>query len=248
MTKIDSVVEDNRKVSKDTHVLEIRMELESTPSPGQYVLVYPSQDFLLPRPFSIYQYDKDRKSLSLLIRKVGRASRYLSDLRAGDSICLTTPMGNSFMMPEGKRVLLVAGGVGIAPLAFYKQRFPDATLVYGERSRSYIVIECISKCYIYTTDDGTAGYRGSCVDAAAELLKSETFDVILACGPSPMLEGLYKRTRKAVKRAFFSVEEVMGCGMGVCLSCMVDTKEGQKYICKEGPVFDADILYGDDLC
>lgn len=222
----------------------------------------------LPRPFSIYDWHADdagrRTAFKVLYKVVGKGTDALSRLKAGDSVAVTGPLGNSFSAPEnGKKALIAAGGIGIAPfLAFARQcierGFPvaDMCLLYGARCQSLLVEDRkfaeMGITVDLIADDGSCGVKGTVVDLVRKHTKDarpEDF-VIYSSGPTPMLNALAAFCCKAGIKAELSLEARMICGFGACNSCAVPVKsekaaDGWEYklVCRDGPVFPAESLH-----
>jgi dihydroorotate dehydrogenase electron transfer subunit len=229
------------------------------PEPGTFIHLLPPGPgrFFLRRPFSIL--DCDESTLSLIIVEKGAGTRLLRSLPAGSAIDFIGPLGNSFPRLPGKRILAVGGGVGLAPLYFYRAVLDapargEYRLLYGARTREDLFIERFDWRFSdvgFATDDGTHGFAGTVVELAAREIEHSSVDAIFSCGPMPMLEAAEQLAREKGKRHYVSLENRMGCGMGACRSCVVPVREGgaEKYrtVCNDGPVFDADGLVWDKL-
>jgi dihydroorotate dehydrogenase electron transfer subunit len=212
---------------------------------------YPSAlDPLLRRPYSVYRTDVASSSLTFLVRPFGRGSAWLARRNPGEALNLLGPLGNSFTISaRAQRLLMVAGGVGVAPLVMLSDeaaaRGLDVVFIMGAATESELLpaselsdgIE-----YIVTTDDGSRGHHGLATEVAADYV--QWADQIFACGPEPMY-----RTQRAVFDPLrlngkppvqISVERGMACGLGACLGCVVATHHGMATSCVEGPVFDLD--------
>ena len=220
------------------------------------------QDTLLRRPLSIHQRDGSR--IALLFQVVGKGTDWLSHRQAGDKIDLLGPLGNGFSIsPASQNLLLLAGGIGIAPLYFLAQEIIQkgipVTLGIGmntgvslapihemvmqlrgipTRAKSTITIVPIS-------EDGTLGTRG----LVTSLLKDYVNDAyqIFACGPPGMYQTMAGMPELKDKPVQISLEIMMGCGVGVCYGCTVRTKRGLKQMCQDGPVFDLEDILWDKL-
>lgn len=212
--------------------------------PGQFVQVFmpPEQRYMLPRPFSIFKADPQAGELVILFEVRGRGTALLSGTRTGSSWKLLGPLGTGF--PElPPRSVLVAGGMGIAPLAFLAaSTMIPRTLIYGARTARQLVcpssdLELPGLNVLEATDDGSRGEKGTAVELLAPLI--DTAGAVFACGPRPMLAAVKELSRQAGVKAWFSMEEHMACGIGACLGCAVATAEGYKRVCKDGPVFPA---------
>ncbi len=210
--------------------------------PGQFVEVYPDNGKnLLSRPISICEIGEN--TIRLVFQKVGKGTEIFSQLNEGDEIRVLGPCGNGYTLSEGKNVL-VGGGIGVPPLLeTCKQLFGEKIVVLGFRSGSFLTEEfekAGAKVYV-ATDDGSVGFKGNVVD----LLKAEniTGDMIYSCGPKIMLKFLSAYAEENNIKCQVSMEERMACGIGACVGCVVQIKNGDsweyKKVCKDGPVFDS---------
>jgi len=198
----------------------------------------------LRRPISVYDVDYEKNNLSLLIQVVGEGTKKLSGLKAGETINLIYPLGNSFSLPEGQNALLIGGGIGVAPLLFLGRYLTDfqkqPTFLLGFRCADLMVeiteFEKLGKVYI-TTDDGTAGEKGLVIHHSILKTDQLDFDIIYTCGPEVMMKavGKYAVSRRIECEA--SLENTMACGFGACLCCAQKTIHGNKMVCQDGPVF-----------
>ncbi|MCX8069902.1 MAG: dihydroorotate dehydrogenase electron transfer subunit [Thermodesulfovibrionales bacterium] len=210
------------------------------PLPGQFYMIQTSEgtDPLLKRPFSIYFYEKGL--LHFLYRIVGRGTRFLSMLGNHKEVQIIGPLGKSYPCPNDD-FIAVAGGTGIASINYLlHHNHKKGILYYGARTHSELVLidnlKSIAKEVIFTTDDGSFGFKGTTLDA----LKNNYQGLpIYACGPKQMLKALSTFAERNHQSCYVSLEEHMACGIGACLSCVVKTKEGLKSVCKEGAVFDS---------
>jgi dihydroorotate dehydrogenase electron transfer subunit len=239
-------VVDNKSLKKDFFVIELESG-SSLPEmfPGQFVeaLVEGSQDTFLRRPLSVHDADYKSNRLKLLIQVVGKGTERLSLLSPGSSLNLIYPLGKPFTLPgKGKRVLMVGGGCGIAPLLYLGRYLkshgivPDILLGFRDKDRvlEYSDYESIGKVYL-TTEDGSAGEKGFVTDHS--LLKNGSYDRVYCCGPERMMKRIAEWCTKNGTDCEVSLENLMGCGIGVCLCCVVDTVKGKLCTCTDGPVF-----------
>ena len=213
-------------------------------APGQFVEVEvrDCRDVLLRRPISIHDADSANNSLTLLIQIVVKGTRKLSKLREGDTLNLVYPLGHGFSV-DGNRPLLVGGGAGIAPLLLlskhYMQRGIRPTVLLGGRTASLIpardAFEPLADVLL-TTDDGSLGERGMVTQHSRF---NDNYDHICTCGPTPMMKAVARHALQQGISCELSLENLMACGIGACLCCVVNADEGHKCVCKEGPVFDA---------
>lgn len=242
-----AVVESQKMLSDDICDMWIRTSnIAEKSAPGQFVSVY-SRDGsrLLPRPISICETDVQR--LRLVYRIVGGGTKEFSEYGTGDSIHLIGPLGNGFPIQEGKKAILIGGGIGIPPmLELAKRIYGEKEIVVGYRN-SETFLDRELKLYgslTVATDDGSLGTRGTVIDAVrANGIKG---DVIYACGPKPMLRAVKEYAAENGIEAWLSMEERMACGIGACLACVCRSTETDghskvhnKRVCADGPVFNA---------
>lgn len=219
--------------------------------PGQFVevKVEGSPRTFLRRPISINYVDRVKNELWLLIKKVGEGTHKLAELKVGDSINLVFPLGNGFspVQRQGEKVLLVGGGVGVAPLLDYgkylKENGAKPVFLLGARSKSDLLeqdlFRAIAPVYV-TTEDGSEGEKGFVTQHT--LLNKERFDRISVCGPKPMMMSVARYAKATNTPCEVSLENMMACGLGACLCCVEKTVKGNVCVCKEGPVFDVNEL------
>lgn len=211
---------------------------------GQFVEVYPDNGInLLSRPISICEINKEEGILRLVFQIVGKGTKLFSELKPDDEVRLLGPCGNGYTLSEGKSVL-VGGGIGVPPLIeTCKQLKGKKIVVLGFRSGSFLVEEFEklgAKVYV-ATDDGSVGFKGNVVD----LLRAGGIkgDMIYSCGPKIMLKFLSMYAEENNIPCQVSMEERMACGIGACVGCVVQIKDGEgwayKKVCKDGPVFDS---------
>ncbi len=231
----------------DKHVLIKLTDDKPLPGmlPGQFVEVRVdnSPSTFLRRPISINNVDYDRNELWLLVAAVGDGTRQLQKLQKGDRLNCMLPLGNSFTMPtdSAQKVLLVGGGVGVAPLLYFGKRIKamggEPTFLLGARSAKDVLerelFEQVGRVLI-TTEDGSEGEKGFVTNHS--VLAQEHFDRISTCGPKPMMMAVARYAFKNDIECEVSLENKMACGVGACLCCVEKTVEGNKCVCKEGPV------------
>jgi dihydroorotate dehydrogenase electron transfer subunit len=244
----DFEVSRNHSITDDYFTLYLKCPVKLPEIlPGQFaeVLVGNSTTTYLRRPFSIYFVDHLKNELALLIKTVGDGTKALSKLKEGEFLNLVYPLGNSFSLPTGKKALLVGGGVGIAPMLMMAKMLrekgyqPDI-LIGGRTSRDIVEPERYKpygEVYI-TTDDGSAGEKGMVTQHSLFESKINTYSAIYACGPDPMMKAVARVAFSHEIPCEISLENTMACGIGACLCCVVETVDGNKTTCVEGPVFD----------
>ncbi len=214
---------------------------------GQFVevRVADSPHTFLRRPISVNYICRERNELWLLIRVVGEGTRHLSALSGGDRLNVLFPLGNGFTPGhDGGQVLLVGGGVGIAPLLEYGRQLCQAgavpTFLLGGRSKKDLLqmelFEQFGPVYV-TTEDGSRGQRGFVTDSPL-LAGGLPQDMRIACcGPKPMMMAVARYAKGHGLECEVSLENMMACGLGACLCCVEHTLRGNVCVCTEGPVF-----------
>lgn len=248
MTKrIESLkVIDNKPLKKDFFIIELESG-EKLPEmkPGQFVQakVDGSKETFLRRPLSLHDVDYIQNRIKLLVQVVGNGTESLSRLKKDDLLNLIYPLGSSFSLPKkGARTLLIGGGCGIAPLLYLGRYLkshsiiPDILLGFrnSDRILEFKDYEAVGKVFL-TTEDGSAGEKGYVTDHS--LLKKARYDKVYCCGPEMMMRAIAGWCRKNNTDCEVSLENLMGCGIGVCLCCVVDTVKGHLCTCIDGPVF-----------
>ena len=209
-----------------------------------------SYDPLLRRPYSVYRADRDTSALTFLVRPFGRGSAWLAERLPGERLGMLGPLGNSFTIPNrAQRLLMIGGGVGVAPLVMLSDvavsEKLDVVFIMGAANESGLLApaELSDRIeYVVATDDGSRGHRGLATEVVRDFV--QWADQIYACGPEPMyrtlravVDPLRINRRPGVQ---VSVERGMACGLGACLGCVVETTHGMIASCVKGPVFDLD--------
>lgn len=207
-------------------------------------------DPLLRRPYSVFRSDPAAGTLTFLVRPFGRGSVWLAARAVGDAVDLLGPLGNTYEIgPKSRHLLMVAGGVGVAPLVMLADEAVakglHVTFLMGSVDAAGLLAPAQlpeSVEYLVATEDGSRGHEGFITDLVPDLVGWA--DQIYACGPEPMYRSL--RTTIAAAGAKprrpvqISMEQSMACGLGACLGCVVETKRGMRTSCVEGPVFELD--------
>ena len=222
--------------------------------PGQFVEVRVdgSPSTFLRRPISINFVDRDNNELWLLVAIVGEGTKQLAKLKFGDVLNCVLPLGNGFTPANpGEKVLLVGGGVGVAPLLYMgaqmKTQGIEPTFLLGARTANDLLMLPIFNKYgraYVTTEDGSMGEKGFVTNHS--ILTKEHFDRISTCGPTPMMKAVARYARQNNVDCEASLENLMACGLGACLCCVEKTTEGNLCVCKDGPVFNIKKLLWQD--
>jgi len=284
-------------------------DIATAAQPGQFITVR-CEDFILRRPFSIHQVSPSQ--VAILFKVVGKGTLWLSERKVGDKVDVLGPLGNGFSIPsviarrpecqrrnlpgQSKNLLLVAGGIGIAPLCFLaqyassqhsitliqgastaKELYPFSSLALtfnsspskgegkgeGEKRSSLLSLPSNIR-FISVTEDGSAGRRGMVTGVLPDFL--DWADQLYACGPLSMYktmagltlnpspskgegkgEGEKRSEESKLKKCQISLEVRMGCGIGACYGCTINTKKGLKKVCRDGPVFELDDILWEEV-
>jgi dihydroorotate dehydrogenase electron transfer subunit len=242
----DFKIVDNKRVADDLFILELSSDdKKAVFKPGQFVQVRVdnSPSTFLRRPISVHDVDYKRNTFKLLIQIVGSGTEVLSKLSKNDLLNLVYPLGNSFSDPNpGEKVLLVGGGVGVAPLLFLGKHLtsigykPEWLLGFRNRSRVIDLADfsAIGKVNL-TTEDGSEGEKGYVTNHS--VLVQKHFDRVYCCGPDPMMKAVAEYCISNGVECEVSLENLMACGFGICLCCIVSTVRGNICTCTDGPVF-----------
>lgn len=218
-------------------------------TPGQFVhlRVATGSDIILRRPFSVHRVRAGR--IEILYQVLGAGTLRLAEKTAGDeSMDIIGPLGHGWELPErASHALLVAGGLGAAPMGMLAERLSErgvaVVVAQGAPTTSRLVardlFERVSRRVDVATDDGSAGEQGFVTALSARALADERFDVVYACGPEAMQRVVAAQALEAGVPCQVSLERLMACGVGACLSCVVTTRNGRMRACVDGPVFDA---------
>lgn len=213
--------------------------------PGQFVEVRIDGSSLtfLRRPISINYVDRERNELWLMVATIGDGTRALGRLKAGDALNCVLPLGNTFTMPADKseKLLLVGGGVGMAPMLFMgaemrRMGLEPTFLLGGRTDKDLLELDLFRKNgrVCVTTENGSMGERGFVTNHS---VLEEHFDRICTCGPKPMMVAVARYAAQKGIACEASLENMMACGLGACLCCVEKTTDGNLCVCKEGPVF-----------
>ena len=250
----DCIIIDNIQISDDKYLLRVKSKESYKYSKAGQFFMLKSSTFLR-RPISLHYIDND--VLEFYYQVKGEGTKYLSKLKKDDTINIQGPLGNGFDISiENKKVLIVAGGMGIAPIKLLIAKLINnnsITLIMGGANESAIkIMQRFNtdniELYI-TTDDGSVGDKCNTVDKTKEILKEKSFDIIYTCGPTIMMKGLIKVARENNIQCYASLEERMACGVNACLGCNIEIKDENsendyilKKVCHDGPVFDSKLL------
>lgn len=245
MKQCQMQIKENINIAKDTFRMTFSAGEEHLRlfTPGCFIHIKLKDDaYLLRRPISLFEVNPEAKTLSIIYKVLGEGTKLMSKLFAGDTLDILGPLGTGFpIQNDSRQVLLVGGGVGVPPLYELGRRLQQkgvkitSVLGFSDKESIYALseFEALGEVYVSTVD-GSYGTKGTVMD----ILNQEpiSFDTLYSCGPKGMLKAL-DEAFYGKKEGFLSFEERMACGIGACYGCMMDTKQGLKRICKDGPVF-----------
>ena len=237
MQKVLLEIKSNILVGKDIYLMRLEGDLSSIKNPGEFVEIK-LDNYYLRRPISVFDYSSTH--LTLLYKILGKGTQDLSSYKEGKVIDVIVNLGNGFDVNKAKNPLLIGGGIGIAPLYALAKKFNELgiepTIIYGTSKKDDLVL--LDEFFllgnvIVCTDDGSVGYKGNVVSFLKE--HDLDYDYYYACGPQIMLKYL----KEYDDNGCVSLEARMGCGFGACMGCSIETINGPKRVCKEGPVFES---------
>ena len=248
--KIKTTIVSQKQIAEQVYDLWLETRLAKDAHPGQFVAVYPNHEStLLPRPISICEVSEDKRRLRLVYRVAGKGTAEFASYGAEDSLEILGVLGNGFPIDKakGKRVFLMGGGIGIPPMLELAKRLDcRKQILLGYRDKDLFLQEDLARygdVYV-ATEDGSVGTKGNVMD----IIKAHGLaaDVIMACGPMPMLRAIKKYAGENKIEAYISLEERMACGVGACLGCVCRTTKVDAHshvhnarICTDGLVFEA---------
>lgn len=222
----------------------------STWDPGQFVMVrIPGSPVLIRRPFGIVGIDEG--VLEICFKVIGPGTQGLAHVQQGDKVDVLGPLGHGFETICGVDHMLIAGGYGIAPLLGLARMLVKSgekvTLFYGAKNEDHLLygdeLSKLSIEAVITTEDGSVGQSGLVTEAVEGALSKAKKPVIYACGPRPLMKAVAELGEKNNISVQVSLDEYMACGIGVCLGCMIEKRDGTHVrACREGPVFNASEL------
>lgn len=242
MNKSKYKILENKKIAKDVFEMVLEGDTTAINKPGQFINIE-IEDLYLRRPISICDYDE--KTITVIYKVVGQGTEKMSKLEKGKELDILTGLGNGFdTKNSGYKPLIIGGGVGTPPMyRLCKDLISEGktpTVILGFNSKEDMFYkekfeELDVKVYISTVD-GSVGTKGFVTDVIKNI---GDFTYFYACGPMVMLEAVCKETNISGE---VSLEGRMGCGFGACMGCTIQTKKGNKRVCREGPVFDKEDL------
>ena len=228
---------ENKLLAKDVYKMILKGDTKYIKAPGQFINLKIDGCYLR-RPISVSDWDEN--TITIIYKIFGKGTEIMSKMNVGEKLDILTGLGNGFNTNlSGQRPLLIAGGVGVPPMyklckeLIQEGKSPIVVLGFNTKGEMFYKNEFKNlgaKVYVSTVD-GSFGIKGFVTDALKDL---KDYTYYYACGPMPMLKAVYENLAVNGQLSF---EERMGCGFGACMGCSIQTKEGTKRVCKEGPVF-----------
>lgn len=248
----DYIIKENKRItdSYSLIILEPTQDDVIDVKPGQFVqvLIPDSPTTFLRRPISVCDFNTETRELSLLVRKAGAGTSKLCSLTEKTKINLVLPLGNGFSLPNhrSKRLLLIGGGVGVAPLLYFgkylRERGYNPSFLLGARTKQDLLLIDDFREYgelFCSTEDGSYGEKGL---ITYNNIFNQDFNNFYCCGPVGMMKAITSIARQRSIDCEVSLENMMACGVGACLCCVEKTVKGNVCVCTEGPVFNTNLL------
>ena len=223
-------------------------EIAKDAKPGQFnQMLVPSDAHVLRRPISLMAMDAKAGTLTLAIQPKGKGTQLICGLEPGETVRCLGPLGTGFDGKGARTIYFVGGGVGVAPVCGAMDGFAteDSHAFFGFRTKNHVYGITQAPCKVTAvSDDGSIGEKALVTKPLLEAIDAKRPDLIMACGPAPMLRAVQKIANDMAIPCQVSLEERMGCGIGACLGCNVkfnlpDGSWTYKRVCKDGPVFDS---------
>ena len=240
------IVCSKKMLNPDTAYLTIKCpEIASSAVPGQFVNI--SCSYFLKRPFGIASVDIENGTFDIGVKVVGKGTKEIAAFEEGKAVDVLGPLGNGFTFKKDRNYILVAGGTGVFPINFASEYLRsmgiDHKVVEGFRDGSQVVLS--RPDYVLCTDSGDKGIKGTCIAGLETIDKDYLSKSVLCCvGPLPMMRACGNWASEKGISSYVSMEQRMGCGIGICLVCVCKLKaeaNGEEFrhvrCCKEGPVF-----------
>jgi dihydroorotate dehydrogenase electron transfer subunit len=234
---VELVIKSNKKVSKDIYLMRLEGDCSEIKNCGEFINITLPNHYLR-RPISVSDFGPGY--VDILFKVIGLGTKDMTVLEVGSKLNCLVGLGQGFNLDKTTKQTLIAGGIGVAPMfsviRMYNEKGIKPQMIYGARSKDDLVLlDKLSKLtdLHVCTDDGSYGFKGTVID----LIKNDnlSIDYYYSCGPYRMLEALAHE----FPNGEVSLEARMGCGFGACMGCSIETTNGPKRVCKEGPVFDA---------
>lgn len=233
------IIKEIKEINKNVYSIKLFSKTLENIMPGEYISIL-CEGLTLRRPFSIADFANN--TITVLIKKRGKGTQYLSSLKKDDKVEFSAPLGNTFKI-ENKKTLLIGAGIGVAPLIYLNKKLKEVGAQTYFAAGFLGVNEIIeTNLDFISTDDGSNGNKGSICDYLEKIITEVKPEKIVSCAPHPVLKFISEIAQKHNLECEVCMEKVMACGIGVCRGCVVKVKKGEeiinKTVCKDGPVFD----------
>ncbi len=238
--------------AKDHALLRFAADEDIAGIPGEFVMIRGDWGVhpVLPRAFSLVESGAGG---AVLVKAVGEGTDRLAAMEVGDELMVFGPLGNGYQVDNARKPVLVAGGVGVAPLLFLAQQLAEQgirpTFLYGARTEDDLPLaDDIAQVadLVITTENGSVGEKGLITAPLKRILAEDNNAIIYSCGPDGMLHAVANEAAAAQVPCQVALEAPMACGMGTCKGCAVMSTDGSyKYVCYDGPVFEASTIFGE---
>ena len=246
------------QIKSDIYKYSVKSDkMANQAKPGQFleIRVTDSIEPFLRRPISIHNVKKDEGIIEFIFQVKGKGTELLSERKEGELIDIIGPLGKGTFNTNGyEKIAIIGGGIGIFPLYELakqaKESGKNVNMYLGFRNKDFVILENeykeVANNFTLATDDGSYGKNGFAINFLKDDISKNPVDCIYACGPLPMLKAVQALAKEKNIPCQLSLEERMGCGMGVCIGCAVkyktETEDTFKRVCREGPVFDANTV------
>ncbi len=238
------VIKENKPLVPGIYRMRLTGDTTAFTAPGQFLNIR-LDGMYLRRPISLCDLEGD--TMTIIYKVVGHGTETMAEMQPGRELDILTGLGNGYDLSEGKKPILLGGGVGVPPMYYLAKKLIEkgcnVTAVLGFNKKEEVFYEDEYKALgaktIVTTADGSYGVKGFVTDA----MKTIDYDYFYACGPEPMLRAVFKASETSGQMSF---EKRMGCGFGACMGCSCKTITGYKRICKEGPVMRKEEILWED--
>lgn len=233
-------IEEVKKINQSVYSIKFSSPTLKNIEPGEYISIL-CDGLTLRRPFSVADFSNG--TLTVLMKMRGKGTQYIANLKKGDNVEFSAPLGNTFEI-QNKKTLLIGAGIGVAPLFYLNKKLKEigaqTYLAAGFLSKSDI-FDTIEKLDFISTDDGSNGNKGSICDYLEQLINEFKPEKLVSCAPHPVLKIVAQTAAKHGLECEVAMEKVMACGIGICRGCVIQVKKNGKVqnatVCKDGPVF-----------
>ncbi|MFA6989204.1 MAG: FAD-binding oxidoreductase [Candidatus Gastranaerophilaceae bacterium] len=233
----NGTIKNIKEINKNVYSLEFSTPTLDNILPGEYMSIL-CHELTLRRPFSVMNFEDGR--ITVLFKKKGKGTQYIANLKVGDNIEFSAPLGNTFKI-ENKKTLLVGAGIGVAPLFYMNKKLKETGAETFFAAGFLNKPDIIGEFDFVSTDDGSNGYKGSICDFVEKIIEDFNPEKIVSCAPHPVLKFIAQTAQKNGIESEVAMEKIMACGIGVCRGCVIQIKKDGKIqnatVCKDGPVF-----------